>query len=142
MPGKLTMQTSEDEIELTWLPSVKLLPLTTYTVTLSGRSMSEMELCHSGELYGSRFCGKLVNSDYQYCFTTESTDFIALKVLFGERTKRVSLRPGCIRTLREEVQRRVGCGTELKGSIGEGPNHSNYSDQSSVRILSELRRFR
>ena len=23
----------------------------------------------------------------------------------------------------------------LKGSIGEGPNHSNYSDQSSVRIL-------
>ena len=24
---------------------------------------------------------------------------------------------------------------ELKGSIGEGPNHSNYSDRSSVRIL-------
>ena len=23
----------------------------------------------------------------------------------------------------------------LKGSIGEGPNHSDYSDQSSVRIL-------
>ena len=23
---------------------------------------------------------------------------------------------------------------ELKGSIGEGPNHSNYSDRSSVRI--------
>ena len=80
VPGKLTVQTSEDEIELTWLPSVKLLPLTTYTVTLSGRSMSEMELCHSGALYGSRFCGKLVNCNYQYCFTTESTDFIALKV--------------------------------------------------------------
>ena len=30
---------------------------------------------------------------------------------------------------------------ELKGSIGEGPNPSNYSDQSSVRILSEVRRF-
>ena len=24
---------------------------------------------------------------------------------------------------------------QLKGSIGEGPNHSNFSDQSSVRIL-------
>ena len=23
---------------------------------------------------------------------------------------------------------------ELKGSIGEGPNHSNFSDQSSVKI--------
>ena len=30
---------------------------------------------------------------------------------------------------------------KLKGSIGEGPNHSNYSDQSSVKILSELRWF-
>ena len=29
-----------------------------------------------------------------------------------------------------------------KGSMGEGPNHSNYSDQSSVSFLSELRRFR
>ena len=27
------------------------------------------------------------------------------------------------------------------GSIGEGPNHSNYSDQRSVRIRPELRRF-
>ena len=24
---------------------------------------------------------------------------------------------------------------KLRGSIGDGPNHSNYSDQSSVRIL-------
>ena len=24
---------------------------------------------------------------------------------------------------------------KLKGSIGEGPNHSNFSDRSSVRIL-------
>ena len=28
-----------------------------------------------------------------------------------------------------------GCPSELKGSIGEGPNHSNFSDRSSVRIL-------
>ena len=34
-----------------------------------------------------------------------------------------------------------GFGTKLKGSIGEGPNHSNYSDHSSVNILSELRKF-
>ena len=26
------------------------------------------------------------------------------------------------------------CGTKLKGSIGEGPNHSNFSDQNSVKI--------
>ena len=31
---------------------------------------------------------------------------------------------------------------ELKVSIGEGSNHSNYSDQSSVRILSKFRNFR
>ena len=29
-------------------------------------------------------------------------------------------------------------GPEWKGSIGEGPNHSNYSDRSSVRILCSL----
>ena len=32
--------------------------------------------------------------------------------------------------------------TELKGSVGEGPNHSNYSDRSSVRILAKFRNFR
>ena len=26
---------------------------------------------------------------------------------------------------------------QLKGSIGEGPNHSNFSDRNSVRILSK-----
>ena len=31
--------------------------------------------------------------------------------------------------------------SKLKGSIGEGSNHSNYSDQSSVRILSKFRIF-
>ena len=31
---------------------------------------------------------------------------------------------------------------ELKGSIGEGPDHSNFSDRSSVRILSKFRNFR
>ena len=31
---------------------------------------------------------------------------------------------------------------ELKGSIGEGPNHSNYSDRSSVRILGIERKLR
>ena len=28
-------------------------------------------------------------------------------------------------------------GPKLNGSIGEGPNHSTFSDQSSVKILSE-----
>ena len=29
--------------------------------------------------------------------------------------------------------------TELKGSIGETPNHSNFSGRSSVKILSKFR---
>ena len=28
----------------------------------------------------------------------------------------------------------LACAPKLKGSIGEGPNHSNFSDQSSVKI--------
>ena len=31
---------------------------------------------------------------------------------------------------------------KLKDSIGEGPNHSNFSDRSSVSILSKFRNFR
>ena len=31
---------------------------------------------------------------------------------------------------------------KLKGSIGQGPNHSNFSDRSSVRILPKFRNFR
>ena len=33
------------------------------------------------------------------------------------------------------------CSAELKGSIGEGPNQTDYSDQSSVRILAKFRNF-
>ena len=33
-------------------------------------------------------------------------------------------------------------GPELKGSVGEGPNHSNFSDRSSVKILSKFKNFR
>ena len=49
--------------------------------------------------------------------------------------------------LREAVASRterceVASKTELKGSIGEGPNHSNFSHQSSVKILSKFRNFR
>ena len=37
---------------------------------------------------------------------------------------------------------REGCGPKLKGSVGEGPNQTNYSDRSSVRILAKFRNFR
>ena len=40
--------------------------------------------------------------------------------------------------MREESKE---AGLQLSGSIGEGLNHSNYSDQSSVRIRPKLRRF-
>ena len=33
-------------------------------------------------------------------------------------------------------------GPKLKGSVGEGPNQTNYSDRSSVRILAKFRNFR
>ena len=39
---------------------------------------------------------------------------------------------------RQRVQRPA---PELKGSIGEGLNHSNFSDQSSHSILSKFRNF-
>ena len=35
-----------------------------------------------------------------------------------------------------------GRAPELKGSVGEGPNQTNYSDRSSVRILAKFRNFR
>ena len=31
---------------------------------------------------------------------------------------------------------------KLKGSVGEGPNQTNYSDQSSIRIPAKIRNFR
>ena len=31
---------------------------------------------------------------------------------------------------------------ELKGSVGEGPNQTNYSNRSSVRFLAKFRNFR
>ena len=34
-----------------------------------------------------------------------------------------------------------GCVPGLKGSIGEGPNHSNFSNQSSVKTLSKFNAF-
>ena len=37
-----------------------------------------------------------------------------------------------------EVPAHVLRGANLKGSIGEGSNHSNFSHQSSVKILSKL----
>ena len=35
----------------------------------------------------------------------------------------------------------LGFRLELKGSIGEGPNQTNYSDRSSVRILAKFNNF-
>ena len=36
----------------------------------------------------------------------------------------------------------AGYAAKLKGSVGEGPNQTNYSDRSSVRILAKFRNFR
>ena len=41
---------------------------------------------------------------------------------------------------RKEFERRWVAG--LKGSVGDGPNQTNYSDQSLVRILAKFRNFR
>ena len=52
--------------------------------------------------------------------------------------------PASSSTARTSASRAVALAslTKLKGSIGEGPNHSNFSDQSSVRILSKFRNVR
>ena len=42
---------------------------------------------------------------------------------------------------RDAIAQKVQAGEsppELKGSIGEGPNHSNFLDRSSVKILSKF----
>ena len=55
-------------------------------------------------------------------------------------------RPRAVAVLRAPPRRPprppAACAAWLKGSIGEGPNHSNYSDQSSVRIRSKFRNLR
>ena len=40
-----------------------------------------------------------------------------------------------------EGERFKGKRSKLKGSIGEGSNHSNFSHQSSVKILSKFNAF-
>ena len=44
---------------------------------------------------------------------------------------------------RFRARRRRGAGEapELEGSIGEGPNQTNYLDRSSVKILAKFRNF-
>ena len=50
----------------------------------------------------------------------------------------------CHRTYLNGLQEgdQVRFAAELKGSVGEGPNQTNYSDRSSVRIRSKFRNFR
>ena len=50
---------------------------------------------------------------------------------------------GAVRGEREGQRRRAEApvGPGLKGSIGEGPNHSNFSDESSINIVSEFSEF-
>ena len=73
--------------------------------------------------------------------TRPNTVFFLLQIVIGRRPavrgRRLPGAPaGCGRPRRRSARGpRSPCGAGLKGSIGEGPNHSNYSDQSSVRIL-------
>ena len=53
-----------------------------------------------------------------------------------------SARPSGRRLTTGSARRSWPRAPELKGSIGEGPNQTNYSDQSSVRILPKFRNFR
>ena len=50
---------------------------------------------------------------------------------------------GCTQLANVDVLQCLGgLAAKLKGSIGEGPNHSNFSHQSLVKILSKFRNFR
>ena len=53
------------------------------------------------------------------------------------QVRRIGRRRGGRRRRRRSRWSRPG----LKGSIGEGPNHSNFSDESTVNIVSEFRKF-
>ena len=49
--------------------------------------------------------------------------------------------PRWARSRPRSATRQTPSQAESKGSIGEGPNHLNYSDRSSVRILSKFKNF-
>ena len=49
---------------------------------------------------------------------------------------------GVARLLNAVLAQEPVCAPGLKGSVGEGPNQTNYSDQSSVKILSKFGNFR
>ena len=57
----------------------------------------------------------------------------------AEKTPRAARRPSAWPARR---RRGLPRSAELKGSIGGGPNHSNFSDRSSVRILGIQRKPR
>ena len=50
----------------------------------------------------------------------------------------MSVKEGTIKRDRESKRVAKESRAKLKGSIGEGPNHSNFSDQSSVKITSNF----
>ena len=51
-------------------------------------------------------------------------------------------RKWCRISFQVQARRRKPCMPELKGSIGKGSNHSNFSHQSSVKILRIQRKVR
>ena len=57
-------------------------------------------------------------------------------LLFEEVVGALRRAPGLL--LEDLLRGREGLEPELKGSVGEGPNQTNYSDRSSVRILAKF----
>ena len=79
-------------------------------------------------------------ASYLTCRTCKKTCNLHVRNLNRQRTRRfrAALPLPMLHQLalqKEELQTSSQRKPELKGSIGEGPNQTNYSDRSSVRIL-------
>ena len=71
----------------------------------------------------------------------EDLDWEPLEV-WGENSIQYSLHSlGTVLGVKAECDPAAECAAKLKGSIGEGSNHSNFSHQSSVKILSKFNAF-
>ena len=83
-----------------------------------------------------------LNTTLELLHASTASGFLTLSP--GRPSRRGRTSSGARR--RSRRPRRRGAGRrprpKLKGSIGEGPNHSNFSDRSSVRILGIQRKPR
>ena len=118
------------------------------TILRNLRKISE-KLCKNSILFNIIQYYSILIQYYSILFNRVLTREVREHRVPGRRRRGAHLRGVERRRLCAAAERRVLLGLllrgrrpELKGSIGEGPNQSNFSDRSSVRIHSKFRNFR